>query len=356
MKASDVINKAINEIGVTEYPPNSNNVKYNTAYYGHPVSGAAYPWCCTFVWWVLKECGVEVLKTASCMMMADYFKKQGRWSNIPQTGDLVFFKFATNSRWTNHVGIVVDVEGNKITTVEGNTSINSDDNGGAVMKRTRTSNIVGYAHPKYDTESLIQTPSAKPILKGVDLSANQGNVDFSKVKASGYDFVILRSTLRNGNPDPKFEEYYTQATACEIPVSVYKYSYATTPAQSFQEAMGVIKLLNGRLCTVWLDMEDAEQLKAVGGKAGITNIINAFMDYCIASGYDVGIYCNLNWYKNYISADFKKKYKFWIARYGKNNGTLEEKYRPDMDWAIWQYTSKGKVNGINGYVDLNIRK
>ena len=166
MKVSDVLNKAQNEIGVTEYPPNSNNVKYNTFFYGKPVSGN-FPWCCVFVWWILSSCGIKVPKTASCMTMADYFKKQGRWYDKPQIGDVVFFKFNTNSRWTNHVGFVVDIKGNEITTVEGNTSINSNDNGGAVMKRKRSSNIVGYGRPEYDntTVSVPTDTQSKPVLK-----------------------------------------------------------------------------------------------------------------------------------------------------------------------------------------------
>ena len=160
MKASEVVDRALAEVGIKESPPNSNNVKYNTVYYGKPVHGASYPWCCTFVWWVLSSCGVKVPKTASCMAMADYFKKNGRWHTSPQPGDLVFFHFKTNTRWTNHVGIVVEVKGNEIKTVEGNTSINSDDNGGAVMLRKRSSNIVGYGRPSYDIES-----NMNPVLK-----------------------------------------------------------------------------------------------------------------------------------------------------------------------------------------------
>ena len=161
MTAKEVIDKALSEVGVKESPPNSNNVKYNTYYYGRPVSGKSYPWCCTFVWWVLTSCGAKIPKTASCMALADYFKKEGRWFTTPQPGDVVFYHFKTNNRWTNHVGIVVKVMGNEIEAVEGNTSINSDDNGGAVMLRKRSSNIVGYGRPNYENE----IPSAiRPVL------------------------------------------------------------------------------------------------------------------------------------------------------------------------------------------------
>ena len=162
MKVNDVIDKALAEVGIKEYPPNSNKVKYNTFFYGKEVSGSQYPWCCAFVWWIMSSCGIPVPKTALCTTMGEYFKKVGRWHSDPQPGDVVFFKFKTNNRWTNHVGIVVDVKGKEITTVEGNTSINSDDNGGAVMKRKRSSNIVGYGRPQYDNAA---SPDIKPVLK-----------------------------------------------------------------------------------------------------------------------------------------------------------------------------------------------
>ena len=110
-------------------------------------------------------------------------------------------------------------------------------------------------------------------------------------------------------------------------------------------------MLNGRKCKIWLDLEDKSQLPL--GKTGITKIANAFIKTCENKGYSVGIYCNLNWIKNYID-DSLKKYDLWIARYGKNSGQLEDKYKPNVNEKIWQYSSRGKIPGINGDVDLNI--
>ena len=185
-----IVDLAESQVGITEYPPNSNNVKYNTAYYGHEVSGSSYPWCCTFVWWVLSSCGVPVIKTASCMAMGEYFKKRGRWFATPQIGDLVFFKFKTNNRWTNHIGIVIAVRGNEITTIEGNTSVNSDDNGGAVMKRQRSKNIVGYGRPVYDDALDPTRPTLKKGDKGDYVKAWQKyllscNIDVGRSGADG---------------------------------------------------------------------------------------------------------------------------------------------------------------------------
>ena len=61
MRAEKVLALARAQIGVTEQPAGSNRVKYNTAYYGREVSGAGYPWCCTFVWWLFRQAGAEKL-------------------------------------------------------------------------------------------------------------------------------------------------------------------------------------------------------------------------------------------------------------------------------------------------------
>lgn len=155
MKAQTVISLASNEVGTTEFPPNSNNVKYNTWFYGKEVSGSAYPWCATFISWLFKDTKL-VKKTASCMDMAQWFKDNKQFYDEPQVGDIVFFKFNTNTRWTNHVGIVTKINGTTLTTIEGNTSSSSggsQDNGGMVALRTRTpSNIVGFGRPKYETD------------------------------------------------------------------------------------------------------------------------------------------------------------------------------------------------------------
>lgn len=154
MTSKEIIAKAKLEIGSKESPANSNNVKYNTWYYGKPVSGAAYPWCCTFIAWLFQNEQRLCLKTASCEGLYNWFKSKNQLVKDPQPGDIVFFKYNTansvrNNRFTNHVGLVEAVAGKSIRTIEGNTSVSSNDNGGAVMERLRTANIVAYARPLY---------------------------------------------------------------------------------------------------------------------------------------------------------------------------------------------------------------
>lgn len=350
---NDILKIAKAEIGVKESPANSNNVKYNTWYYGKSVNGSAYPWCAAFVSWVFSQVDSTLIKkSVSCMDIGNWFKSNNQWkTNNPQPGDVVFFKFNTNSRWTNHIGLVESVNADgSVNTIEGNTSASSDDNGGSVMRRTRKSNIVGYGIPKYDFKNNVHIVTSTTI-RGIDVSSYQGNIDWKQVKESGIQFAILRSTLKSGKPDSKFIEYIKGCDNNKIDVSVYKYSYALTENQAITEANTVISLLNGRKCKIWLDLEDESQTQL--GKPGILKIANAFIKTCENKGYSVGIYCNLNWVKNYID-DSLKKYDLWIARYGKNSGQLEEKYKPNVNEKIWQYSSRGKIPGINGDVDLNI--
>ena len=153
---------ANNEVGTKEYPPGSNNVKYNTLFYGKPVSGADVPWCATFVWCCFDTAGLVhlILKTASCAEIFQHAKDNKQFVSASELrpGDVVLYKFATNSRPANHVGIVTAVTDKTITAIEGNTSVTSDDNGGAVMIRYRDhTSIVGGFRPKYETEEIDMT-------------------------------------------------------------------------------------------------------------------------------------------------------------------------------------------------------
>lgn len=158
MTADRVIELARSQIGVTEYPPNSNNVIYNTFYYGHPVQdnvpkGSKYPWCVTFIQWLYKSEPTLIMKTASCSTLLNWCKKNGMIVDKPQIGDLCFMKFDDDPRYpAGHIGIVDKAKGAKdVYNIEGNTSEKgSQDNGGAVLRKHRTGKcIVAFARPKY---------------------------------------------------------------------------------------------------------------------------------------------------------------------------------------------------------------
>lgn len=191
------------------------------------------------------------------------------------------------------------------------------------------------------------------IKKCVDISANQDKVDFVKLKNSGIAKVILRATTKNLQPDTKWYDNLRGCDTYGIPVECYKYSYATTVQQSITEANSVLQLLNGRKMFIWLDLENKTQRDTIH-KQGITTIANTFITTCKNAGYEVGIYCNFDWYQNCIDDSLKSKYKFWIARYPKNDtGQMRIDLKPNVGEVMWQYTSKGQILGINGNVDIN---
>lgn len=92
-----------------------------------------------------------VKKTSSCLQMLEWFELNGQIVDNPLPGDIAFYKYPTNPRRTNHVGVVTNVNNiNDYSNVEGNTSSTSNDNGGAVMSRKRSKkNLVCFARPKY---------------------------------------------------------------------------------------------------------------------------------------------------------------------------------------------------------------
>jgi hypothetical protein len=150
---ADVLRIAAGEIGTKESPAGSNNVKYNTWFYGHEVRGPAYPWCMAFVVWTFWQAGFNLYKTASCSTLVSRYKTvKGKWVTSDfKPGDIAMFDFSGRKSRTQHTGIIEKVNGNWVTTIEGNTSLTSQDNGGAVMRRVRNIKyITGACRPGYN--------------------------------------------------------------------------------------------------------------------------------------------------------------------------------------------------------------
>lgn len=190
-------------------------------------------------------------------------------------------------------------------------------------------------------------------IKGIDVSAWQGKIDWKTVADYGMGFAILRITEAGNVVDSQFENNLAGCNKYNIPVGVYKYSYAMTIAEIQREARKVVSTLNGRRIQfpVFLDLEYNNQRSL--GSESIHKMADAFREIVEAAGYKFAIYCNVDWYENVICSHLKK-YDFWIARYPANDdGWLQERLRPDFGVG-WQYSSKAKIPGISGTVDRNV--
>ena len=148
-------------------------------------------------------------------------------------------------------------------------------------------------------------------IRGIDVSAWQGKIDWKTVADYGMGFAILRITEAGNVIDSCFEKNYSGCQKHNIPTGAYKYSYAMTVAEIQSEARKVVEVLNGRKLQypVWLDLEWNNQ-RSLGAEQ-IHKLAEAFEKIITAAGYKFGIYCNVDWYLNVICSNLKK-YDFWI--------------------------------------------
>lgn len=188
---------------------------------------------------------------------------------------------------------------------------------------------------------------------GVDVSSYQKNIDWNAAKTSGIEFAILKIIRKDLNPDNQFENNWKGCANAGIPVQgVYNYTYATNMQKAELDAQKVLEILNGRKTMVWLDVED-DCLINLG--ATLAASISAYKAIIEGAGLPFGVYTGEYFYRDYIKPYGSLNYPLWIARYGKNTGVMDLKYQPQMDGMIgWQYTSAGRVNGIDGNVDMDV--
>jgi hypothetical protein len=151
-----VLDTAEAHIGVYESPAGSNNISFNTHYYGREVSGSAYPWCVAFLWDVFRLAGCSPLffggeKTASSTALMNYAKRNGIFrADGFRRGDIALFTWSNNPEVAEHAGLIAEVGPNAVRTVEGNTSLTNDTHGGEVMARVRKNDaIIGVCRPAY---------------------------------------------------------------------------------------------------------------------------------------------------------------------------------------------------------------
>lgn len=185
--------------------------------------------------------------------------------------------------------------------------------------------------------------------KGIDVSKWQGKIDWDKVKASGIQFAMLRSSFGWGedNKDVRFEENYTNAKKVGMPIGAYHYSYAKTVEEAIKEADLCLSILKGKTFEYPIAFDMEEGSVAALGKEKVSAIADAFCSRMEANGYYVMIYANLNWFQNYFTEAIFKKYDIWLAQWS-------SKVTLNRAVGIWQTTSKGRVAGISGNVDMDI--
>lgn len=204
-----------------------------------------------------------------------------------------------------------------------------------------------------NTELMLANGSAK---LGIDVSKWNRMIDWDAVKDAGVEFAIIRCGYRGASSgvlvlDPMYEENIRGAIEADIPVGVYFFTQATDEVEAVEEASMVISLIEDYDVDypVFIDSESTGGSGRADGLAAgeRTKIHKAFLETVDAAGYETGIYGSKNWLNEQVDMDELSAYKTWLAEYAEIP-SYEDYYH------MWQYTSRGSVDGIETRVDLNL--
>ena len=192
-------------------------------------------------------------------------------------------------------------------------------------------------------------------MKGIDVSSHQGIIDWGKVKNSVV-FAIIRLGYGDDVESQDDKQFLNNVKGCidnGIPFGVYLYSYAKnlsgteSIASEVNHCLRQLNKISQKPFCVYLDMEDASTIYLK--KIMLTNFALEFCKQITKAGYRAGIYANENWFKNYLNCSTIASYGYsiWCAKYSSNKPNITSNYD------IWQYSDNGKIDGINGNVDMN---
>ena len=181
---------------------------------------------------------------------------------------------------------------------------------------------------------------------GIDVSEWQGKINWSKVKT---DFAILRAGYGrlSSQIDKCFETNYAGCKSAGIPCGAYWFSYALTPDEARQEAQACIEVIKGKQFEypIYYDVEENKTLNL--GQSAVSAIIRAFLDELEKARYFAGLYMSVDNLITYTDERIKERYAVWIAEYD----VLRPSY--NGSYGMWQKSSTGRLDGIQGNVDLN---
>ena len=204
-----------------------------------------------------------------------------------------------------------------------------------------------------------KTTETTSILKGIDVSYCQNEVDWDAAKASGLvDFAILRAGYGRepSQVDTQFSRNYAVCKRLGIPCGAYWFSYAMSADEAKREAQVFLQTIKGKSFEypVYMDLENEKQFAL--GKAACSAIVDAFLSVLEQSGYYAGLYCSTYYLDNYLSDSIKSRYTVWCAQYA-SKCTYQNPY------GIWQYNVAGNaeydiigqksIPGIVGECDMD---
>lgn len=191
---------------------------------------------------------------------------------------------------------------------------------------------------------------------GIDVSKWNKEIDWDKVKAAGVDYAIIRVGYRGSTTgslieDPYFVANMRGAQAAGVQTGVYFFTQAVNEVEAVEEASMVLTLIKEYKLDypIFIDTEGAGGDGRADGldQETRTLVCEAFCNTIQNAGYKAGVYASRNWLNQNLVASRLENYCIWLAEY--RSVPLYQGY-----YQMWQYTSKGKIDGIQGNVDMNI--
>lgn len=233
----------------------------------------------------------------------------------------------------------------KVTDGSGNTSSKDF----TLHVKEKSNNI--YNNTYTDFNDIINEYKTDKTKIGIDVSKWQGEIDFDVIKNAGVEFIIIRIGTGLGFnessiEDPYFRKNIEGAKKVGIPVGIYYYSYATTKKEARDQALWVIDKLKGYELDlpVAFDWESWSYFNELDLSIyDINQIADTFLKTIKVNGYKGILYGS----KNYFQSIWETSYPVWLAHY-----TTKTNY--EGEYNMWQMCENGKINGINGAVDINI--
>ena len=192
---------------------------------------------------------------------------------------------------------------------------------------------------------------------GIDVSKWNGNINWTAVKNAGVNFVIIRCGYRGSTQGSLIEDsnFHTNASGAEangIKVGVYFFSQAINEREAVEEASMAISMAQKHKVSypIFIDIEfgnNTHTARADGlNKEQRTAVARAFCETIRSSGYTPGVYSSKSWFYSQMDVSQLNQYKIWLAHY---ISKTDYKYKFDL----WQSSSTGRINGINGNVDID---
>lgn len=275
--------------------------------------------------------------------------------------DNLIDKIMCGDNYDNNPECVIEGDYNLDNVGSYNLVFKATDSSGNVSKKKFILNV-NEASSKKESNGVKSVTEFSDVIKdykndntqiGIDVSKWQGDIDFSKLKSAGVEFVIIRigsSTGINGENfiDSKFIQNIKNANSVGIPVGVYFYSYANSVDKAISDAKWIIENIKDYKVElpIAFDWENWGSFNTYElSFFGLTNMAKGFMDTVKDAGYDAMLYSSKTYLENiWMSVD----YPVWLAHYTKNTNYAG-------DYSYWQICSNGRVDGINGDVDIDIR-